>query len=512
MTTYQSQTVHTEDREGNSLAFSTVNLDGEEAVLKAAVAVELPDGQQVSMNVLYDAEDVRGLMAYLHDNFGGRAKTTVKAEDLQDPGGWPAVIEPQPATGAGWSAASSEDLQYYAEQDAAWQPKPGDTVHVVTATVNEHQTGTVVPIEPEGRQCPVIYSGLQCAGPEGHEGLHGFVQYGPAEEPFPQTAVLPQNDAGAVPPPADTQGAAYTPQSGVPAPDQSAAESATGAGNTGTAPASTSEKPKRKRRTKLEIAFDTAKDEYDRAKFGGTPEQAATAADAYKDAYKALVAKDPGNSRLNETAAPANDWPLPGESQPPADLQTGPAFAPEQPVTGGPWSQNPDGSSSFNVLDAAAQSNTANYQAAGQMLIDAANSAGYNVPAFEPGQAPELGQTQLSPEEQQAATGFPCPVQSSDGRPCLRPYGHELQTATNPQAKPHVYATVPSQLPTTPLVESPLTGPSYPAPGQQEGNQAFLAGRPLSFQVPPTPQATAPHPDTNLQPPAPAAPSWAEPV
>jgi hypothetical protein len=486
VTTYQSQAVTTKDRDGNELTFKTLNIDGEEAVLAVAVDVELPDGQQVTVNVLFEEADVCGLLDYLHDNFGGRgvkpaaddalrmpdySKVTVKPEDLQDPGN-------------GWAAG-----------DTAFSPILSMGAEVIQAMT--------------ARRCAVIYNGVQCENAEHSPTvLHSFLQEG----------LIPQNDAGTATPPADAQGATNTPQAGASA--QSAAESATGAGTPEAAPASQptaeSEKPKRKRRTKPEIAYDEALKVWKEGKGDSVAD-----GQTLSEAYEALKAKDPGNSRLVQTVA-AQQVPegMPLTSNPDEAQPAPVGFAPEQPAPNANYVQQMQ--SPINQEFATWASNLPGEHHQDSVFMTPEQAA--TVTAFQPGQTPQLGQVTVSPEEQQAAQGFPCPVRSSDNRPCQRPYGHELATAANPQPKPHVYATTdPSQLgqpwtgqnnsllgdiPPMPTdAPAPVTDPLPWTPGPGSG---FPTG-PLSFQVPPTPDA-APHPETNLQPPAPAAPSWSAPV
>jgi hypothetical protein len=484
VTNHQSTSYHVEDENEESLAFTTLPTESGdptkdyEPVLKAWSTQALPDGQRIDVSVQFSMPDVRGLQAFLNDQFGrgagAKGNDDANAKYFQD--GWVSALrEILTLTGAGWTALQIQDWA-----TTQIQARRGETpVYGIdvsqdgtTVVAGTRAPDGVVTIESITRQCPVIYSGVQCNFAEHSSEMgHSF------QEPY-----TPMNDAGAVPPPADAQGATNTPQSA--STDQSAAESATGAPTPETAPASTPEKPKRKRRTKLEIAYDDALKAYSES---GSNEAAA----ALNEAHQALVAKDPGNSRVRQ-GTPA---PLVPESERPGELVSGPSFAPEQPQTvGQAW--NPAGGPPV----------------AGQVYAPDATGgipAQAFAPTFQPGQAAEVGPVQVTPEEQQAATAFACPVNSSDGRPCQRPYGHELQTATNPQPKPHVYATVdPSQLGQAPQpqVADPLPW-SPEGAGPVFGNYAAPVA-PLAFQVPPTPEATAPHPETNLQPPAPAAPFW----
>jgi hypothetical protein len=114
----------------------------------------------------------------------------------------------------------------------------------------------------------------------------------------------------------------------------------------------------------------------------------------------------------------------------------------------------------------------------------------------------------------------------SDGtRQCTRPFGHEMQTDLNPAPTPHIFATTdPSSLgqPVNAQNTQPLPGPlQVTPPNPVQGftvpgtvNDQYLPAdqqpAPLSFQVPPTPEGE-PHQETNLQPPAPAAPFWQQP-
>lgn len=434
MTTYESTSLHIEDDNENSLAFSTISKDGETSVLRAWSTQKLPDGQPIEVEVLFTSNDVRDLQSFLVDTLGRLPKTN----------------------GGGVAERMSAPLAAY---DPSLPIVPGtayaagpDGIPAAAFGTLQHRADEAAGEEQFGRQCPVIYDGIQCSAVEDHTSNHQFVVDWTTKQ-------SPQNDARTATPPADAQGASNTPQSV--SPDQSAAVSAIGVPAPEAAPASQHPEqgpPKRKRRTKVEIAYDTAKNEYDRATVGGTQEQATAAANELAEAHKALYQKDPGNIRLSETApAPQN----------PVAVQTGPSFAPEQPQ--------------------------------------------YAYPTAE----------------QAAAQGFPCPMTSSDGRPCQRPYGHEILTDLNPEPKAHIYATDPGTLGQSPggyipgnasIPAAEVAGvfpqsfqPGGPVFGSEFANNGVPAG-PLSFQVPPTPEAApVAVPGADLQPPAPAMPSWQQP-
>lgn len=469
MTNYESNSYHvTDEVNDTSAAFSTLppgQADGD-AVMKLWHTTTLPDGQPLNVAVCFTSDDVRGLQSYLNDQFGGRRFAT-----------------------GGKLPAEAGTLDFYPHDPPFRLPKVGEVIPVMTndgdrlgnLTMTGKDTGQFQPdvdlfheqaaalTDDQPRRCAVIYNGIQCEYPDDAT-IHG--QFGHLFHGLTQTG-----DGAATPPADPTTTPAAT------GGDQ-AAESATAAGTAEAAPSPSTpaEKPKRKRRTKVEKAYDDALDAY-------VSEKTLPNSEALATAYDALRAKEPEDERVRlhfeRIGAPAMDPEAaavpPGE--PHGQAWIGPSFAPDP---------------------------TAQYQAAGQVLIDAANDAGYDVPAFAPGQAPQLGAVEISPQEQQAAGAFPCPVQSSDGRTCQRPYGHEIQTATNPEPKPHVYATVPSQLGITSAQAVQAVEMSQPA-FQAAGHPMPTA--PLSFRVPPTPAEAPTHAPSGaeMQPPAPAAPFWQQP-
>lgn len=508
MTNYESTSYHVEDDRERSLAFSTIDRPGEEHVLRAWSTQVLADNQLTELEVLFTEDDARQLQAWLNDRFGraksgGKSAATQRDEDnaayfrsgwvsalrevLAADGNWDArhavqwareqlahLDENLPAVPLGneWKSTTLDQVAAYAEQDASWQP----------AQVTE--TGAVIPahVRQDGhtaRQCPVIYSGVQCAYPEhGPETLHSF-QGG-------LTAALTPISDGAATPPATGQPAIAP--AGATAEQGVAAASATAAGTAEAAPSDA--KPKRKRRTKLEIAYDAALEAY-------TANANESTYNTLAEARSALAAKDPNNERVSgqgqgpapETPAEIRQELAPAQAsvrfaEEPVNPFTQPApIQPGSPQDAAGWQgQTPDGAAIFNPMAAAAQ---------------------------------------VSPQETQAAQAFPCPVNSTDGRQCQRPYGHEIATATNPEPKPHIYATNPATLPNAgfdpqlhaaeeqfeqahPSVAQPGFSVTSPTPaGMTPGGGAQV----LSFLTPPTPAEMQPAPqDANLQPPAPAAP------
>jgi hypothetical protein len=505
VTTHQSTSLHVEDANGENVAFSTV--DGEarsyanhtdKPVLRVWRTAFLPDGQPTELEVLFTDADVRDLRAFLTDTFGIRGA----AREEYGPSKGQAVAPLLP-----WDhpdADPAADVLAMKQHYAATYGIPASEVAVRPLTVHpdvelpgmweqsDFSGGEADSQHLIARQCPVIYSGVQCA-----QAVHPDS----VMHHFPGYSIPPsQNDAGAVPPPADAQGAANALQPA--GTGQPAAVSATN-----TAPASTThsgtplpdlgplpeEPKKRKRRTKLEIAYDEAKKLYDEDPNKDAEGNTGTLT-AWHAAREALRAKDPGNTRLNEQALAAE----------------------------------------FQEAQAA-------YQASGQVLIDAANAEGYNVPHFapeplQPGAQPVPGQV-YAPDanggipaqafaftpppfnpEQAAAQAFPCPATADDGRPCQRPYGHEIQTDLNPDPKPHVFAANMDQLREQGIQNGVLPVQQYPAIGYaptgvpaalpQDNYDAHV----LNFQVPPTPPAAPVIPaGADLQPPAPTAPFWQQP-
>lgn len=433
MTTYESTSLHIEDEQERSLAFSTVNRDGETAVLRAWSTQTLQDGQSIEVEVLFTSNDVRDLQSFLVDTLGRIPKTD----------------------GGGVAERMSAPL---AEYDPSLPIVPGMAYATgpegIPAAAFEH-------LGEQPRQCPYISNGVQCTRAEGHGTTDGLSHYLPGQ---------PMNDAGTTTPPADAQDAtAPAPLAGFP----------------GSQP---DEKPKRKRRLKTEIAFDDALANLQTVPQGG--EQWNEAMGAMNAAREALRVKDPGNVRLNESAAPQTPNALPA-------AQTGPAFAPEQAAPAASYLQQE--ASPIN-----------------QEFATWANGI--------PGQHVQ-DSVVVSTPEQTAAQGFPCPQSSTDGRACLRPFGHEISNEHRP-ASAHVYATDPATLGQQPVqgfvagglgevqpmpwAPAGTVNDQYLQPGQQAQPQALATG-PLSFQVPPTPDPVQVAPGTDLQPPAPAMPSWQQP-
>lgn len=524
MTTHQSTSLHVEDANGDNVAFSTVDGEArsyanhtEKPVLRVWRTAFLPDGQPTELEVLFTDADVRDLRAFLADTFGMAARVRQQVEDaavsgLSDgratvPGVATLSYPTLPFQPIGCSLCARTDIHHHMQDPSGvhWVhdgteancPLP-DNHYPVRASGGEGDNQAEPP-----RQCPHISNGVQCSYEE-HSPDTGH-----SYETFPSIqdwASRPptQNDAGAVPPPADAQGATNTLQPA--GTGQSAAVSATSA-----APASQPSAPekKRKRRTKLEIAFDTAWEAHEK-------DASAETAQAYNDARQALTAKDPGNSRLNEIADPVAGQDYMSDSSPV------PHFAPEpdrQPfpmphppfANGGPIIPN-------NGYDPS-------LYAAEEQFEQAAQPTPFN-------------------PEQAAAQAFPCPVTADDGRPCQRPYGHEIQTDLNPDPKPHAFAANMDRLREQGIQNGVQPVQQHPGEGGATGGVSYetatqvgpvfpqgfapeisfpvqASAQPpvvmpgtsvLSFQVPPTPAAEPVIPaGADLQPPAPAAPFWQQP-
>lgn len=508
MTNYESTSYHVVDEKGRSLAFSTVDRPGEEHVLRAWSTQELADGQLTELEVFFTEDDVRGHQAFLNDRYGAGRSLRPSPQTQRDEdnaayfrSGWVAGLrellniaeargaeeavrwayDQEPGAGENLPAAPAvEDIYLPAEPDYT----PGPEVYGVPDYSNVKVKpedlqdpggwpSPELPVEAqphtEPRRCPVIYNGVQCLSLEGHPQHHDF---GAAQMPPSYTG--PQTSDGAATPPV------------MPATPTPAGMADMSASAVAPADAAPSDAPKtRKRRTKLEMAFDRAKESGD--------------LQAIHDATEALKAKDPSNERLSQIGAstPGAASPNPDpvqivpNPQPPVRFADEPVNPFDQPMpiqpgspqdTAGWQGQAPDGAAIYNPIAAAAQ---------------------------------------VSPQEQQAAQGFPCPQRAADGRQCVRPYGHELQTATNPEPKPHIYATDPGTLPNVghdpslhaaeeqfeqqhPSVPAqPAFTISTPQPaGFTPGGGAQI----LSFQTPPTPAQPVVPQGANLQPQAPAAP------
>lgn len=573
MTNFESTSYHVEDKAGESVAFTVLPPTGEQEtagtsehdpVLRLWSTQVMPDNRLINVEVGFSVGDVAGLQSFLNDQFG-RGKATASSPTPQTQrdnqnaeyfkSGWMSALKEvvllarNERNPIDWAVAQLEgqvvgdeapmsapalgSLDYY-EPVPMPDLQPGDpvTVHVGDETSHwtvgentstlkpaettecrrtdphhhmqdstgihwvhdgleahcpspdyHHPVSVVHPlglIESASRQCPVISNGVQCSKADWH--VNSLLGGETAQHTFPQTG------DGAAPPPATPSA---TP---VPAGGEQAAESATGVHNTEVAPSSAPAEKKRTRRTKLEMAYDRALEALQSVPQGG--EQWSAAMAAMNEAKAALAAKDPGNERLNQTVStPGAASPNPDPVQIVPNPQPPVQFAGE-PVN--PFTQPPPT----------------------QQMPAAFVAPGMTNDHYLP-----EGPVQVSPAESQAAQGFPCPQMDSSGtRQCVRPYGHELMTATNPEPKPHVFATDPGALggPLQPVQQIPQADPveafiPMPAKPQQP---AFSVTTPaltgmtdggaqiLSFQTPPMPvDPTAFQVQgANLQPPAPAAP------
>jgi hypothetical protein len=538
VTNYESNSFHVEDATNDtSAAFSTLPPDQSDgdAVLKLWHTTQLPDGQPLNVSVLFGLDDIRGLQSFLNDRFG-RGKVAPGVQTLPDsaqqtvetairnlllegfrilgPNGVELGSEDLPEHGitvarlADRVAQHQPDVDLFQEQAAALMERcwcggevgprvPGDELGLgclanimhdwraasaKSQRLINHERYVANHEQQNDASDPHFFtdsgnSDCMCGESEGNP-VH-FVNSSGDTAHSPSSYGNPTNE------PADE-----LPPTGIPQPVE--------------AQVIEPEKPKRKRRTKVEIAYDTAKDEYERAAYGGTVEQASAASAALSEAREALRAKDPGNSRLSEELNPTPPAMDPEVAEVLSNNETrtsGPSFAAE--ASGFP----------AHVFDGPQPLAPGVQPVSGQVYAPDEHGG---IPAqafsggFAPGQAPQLGAVEISPQEQQAASGFPCPVQSSDGRTCQRPYGHEIQTSTNPEPKPHVYATVPSQLGITTAQAVQAVEQSLPA-FQAAGHPAPTGQ--LSFQVPPTPAEAPTHAPSGaeMQPPAPAAPFWQQP-
>lgn len=545
MTNYESTSYHVKDEAGESVAFTVLPPSADEAtagtgehdpVLKLWSTQVMSDNQLTTVEVSFSFADIRGLESFLADQFGSRAKNARGRESYESQvakalGQFEPIPQPDMKPGDqvtvhvgkesshytvgddGKTLAPNAELQGMWEQsdfsggeaDARFSTPPtvegecrrtdphhhmqdSTGIHWVHDGLelncplpdNHHPINVWHPlglVESASRQCLAISNGVQCYATEGHQQFHDF---GATQAPPSYTG-----DGAATPPataPMATPGATGGEQADV---------SATGVGAPAAAPSSAPTEKKRTRRTKLEMAYDRAKEAQEER-----PGEQATN-DALMEAEAALRAKDPGNERLSQ-AVTVNELPN-GNVQvaytPPAPEQ--------QPVI--QFAGEP-----VNPFTQPAQFTQAVAQLPGEHVS---------------------GDVYMSPEEAQASAAFPCPAVHSDGiRKCVRPYGHELQTANNPEPKPHAFATDPSTLQTPQPERTGPVAPFLPAPPMQPA--AFSVSTPtltgvtdggaqiLSFQTPPTPAdpGVFQQPDVQqpaplmpiqgaiLQPPAPAAP------
>lgn len=522
MTTRQSTTLHMSgdgDDPNNGLAFSTIDAGDPEAgapgelrqVLEVWGTIEAPDGQLLTARMKVGMPDVRDLQAFLSDHFGrGVRKLPESVRDIVETairnlieqgygivapdgseygsGGLsPARMEPYPDNEDDLpmdAGGHVNDLAFYDVPNDPWQPKPGDTVHVITAQV----TGAAP------RQCAVIYNDVQCLAPEGHAQQHDF---GPIAQHQPDVDLF-QEQAAAIQRADDN----HTPQDLSDNP-RSAQHTDNQAPRFVLGPKNAAEQA-RKRRLKLEIEFDDLAEKYK------TDPHNPGAVAALNDAAVALHKREPDNSRVvnflfDPTSAVHPATGLPEQPEQPEQLPEA-HFAPE-PANPPPTPYEP---SLFPGTD--------------PTQMTAAQQAWTNNPD---------GSASFSPiaAEQSAAQAFPCPHQSSDQRPCLRPAGHEIELPNRP-AVPHVYATTPSMLNQQPATVAPgPNGPhvTYQPPAQPQPDAGF-AQPPAPYAAPAQPVQpfqqphlqAVPDPQPNVavmsfhenepgMPAAPAMPTWQAP-
>lgn len=502
MTNFESTSYHVEDQAGESVAFTvlpptadqeTAGTGEHDPVLRLWSTQVMPDNRVINVEVGFSYDDVRGLQSYLNTQFGrgiareasGGPIAPALYGDHTDPGlSFIPIPQPEMKAGDRVTAHVGDEISHYRvgedgktltpdlELPGMWEQSDFSGGETDSAPVQPNYTpGPEVYAQ---RQCPAISNGQQCTRPENHGNTDGLTHYFPSQGlQVEGQPMYPQTGDGAATPPATA------PTSTPVAPGGEQADvSATGARTPAAAPSSApTEKPKRKRRTKLEIAFDEAKEAYDAAANESTYNTLA-------QAMSELSAKDPGNSRLNQTAEgvrPAADQPQPVPAAQPIVQFAG------EPVN--PFTQPAPDPQSYGAPFPG------------------------NVPAIPAiGQLAGAQSVQVSPAEQQAAQAFPCQQMDQSGtRQCVRPFGHELMTAANPEPKPHMFATDPSTLgqplqpaPTPMQPQQPAFSVTTPAlTGMTDGGAQIL-----SFQTPPTPADPTAFQvqGANLQPPAPAAP------
>lgn len=276
----------------------------------------------------------------------------------------------------------------------------------------------------------------------------------------------------------------------------------------------------RKRRLKVELAFDEAAEKYKADP--GNPDVVA----ALNEAATALHKREPDNSRVVNFRF---DGPFPEQApthadapaQQIADSQPGPAFAAEpvaqvyQPI--------PYNGGDRSLHEAEEQAERELYPAAMTQQQVIANQQAFNGSQYDTPQ-----------EYATAAQAFPCPHPAADGRPCQRPAGHEIELPNRP-AKPHIYATSMDRIQeqgaavgVMPVVQQPQSWPTPvqgPIPGHnvapvgqpQYGGPAAAPAQAPNLQVVPDPQ---PQPQMAVMsfhegepgmPAAPSMPTWTAP-
>lgn len=449
--------------------------------------------------------------------------------DYPEPGE-PLPVEHEPTT------SDVNDLAFYDVPNDPWQPKPGDTVNVfpMTATMpdGEQKPGFVV----TPRQCPHISNGVQCTATAGHDFQHQFAastntalcsRIDPHHHMQDSSGVHWVHDGSLLDCPApdnhypievvhathqpdvdlfQEQAAAiqhadgnHTPQDlsdnphSVQHPDNQVIVDLIP--NLVPGPKNTAEQ-ERKRRLKVEIAFDEAAAAYRVDPFNQG------AVHAINKAANDLRDREPDNSRLANwdgvsgfAAAQATAQAEQPEQLPEAH------FAPEPAPGYQPIPYN-GGDPSPHVAEE--QMERAQFPGTDPTQMTTAQQAWTNNPD---------GSASFSPiaAEQSAAQAFPCPHKASDERPCQRPAGHEIELPNRP-AVPHVYATNPATLPVNanntqylPVQQPPAPAP-YVAP-VQPFQQPHLQAVPDQTNV----AVMSFHENEPGMPAAPAMPTWQAP-
>lgn len=577
MTTRQSTTLHLDDPDNdqNGIAFSTIETSDQDPTAEYDPVLEIwgtilaPDNQVLTAKLRVPMPDVRDLQSYLNDQFGrtkidhppvriegAEAQSSFLTQQDNDNAmffkdGWMACLrEVLALVDAGWTALQIQDwaknqLSGYVgpaalSPDAVAALKPGVTypfvdgdVYVLGPEVFIHPSGEVLcyqgrnyvpqaseksnPVEYEpttggellgeqsnapssdARQCAHISNGVQCQYTEhGPETMHSYEMAVQFPLPLPQETqinVTPQDLSG------NPRSAQH--------PDNQADEWKI-----------SDEEANRKRRLKVEIAFDDALADWTRNNTDPAYVEALNAA------YEALRKREPNNSRFHRPPYGGQSTlaPVAPESQQPDEVASLPqaSFAAEPMAVGqgegDPWKrpepalpnlgydpalhaaeeefQRADGTPATSPgANYMVQANHPSVQQMAQQFGGYDTEQTITVDAGSPIlQQPPL---QMNPQAQQAAQAFPCQTQASDGRWCLRPAGHEIQTQERP-ATAHVYATDPAL----------LNGPHGFAPGGVVQPAPHLQAVPAF--VPPqaaVPQQTASYQDE----PMPAAPQWPTP-
>lgn len=535
MTNYQSTSYHVEDDHAESVAFTVLpaynspppELGEHEPVLKVWSTQELPDGQPINVAVELDLSDVRGLQAFLNDQFGrGVQRLPYSAEDtvrtaihnLQNqgykitaPDGTPGVYvedlqkdrEPgwgiAPDGAATWNPLEAQRaaealggdqaadqfldaMQSASEAIAQMQPRTASewaTQNPTEVSAMKQQyaetygvladTVTAQPVPVPLRQCPVIYNGVQCTAAAGHDFQHQFtVDWA--------TLQAPQTGDGAATPPATAS--AVTP--GATGGEQ-AAESAPVVGATEVPSPSL---PYIGGDKTLHAAEEQFEQEHPSAPDADKPIQ---------HIAPHLIAEDTPKKKSNRRKKEelAYDKALEAfRAQPQTQL----AYTDLVKAAEALRKRFPD-NERLEKYDRHVQMQdvgpllsrpglAAPEERPAEVATPVANGPHFAPePAAEQAPAPFVPPVSMPAPEQQsaeeiaAAQAFPCQHRSSDGtRQCTRPAGHEL---ANPP-KPHIYAALqPGQA----LPEIPNFIPPMPAQPVQQPDPGFTStpvGQPVT--------------------------------